>query len=252
MNENNKLFKKAQERLKAAVIVFTTCAGAGLGVLRKMDFDIALIDEASQITEPCALIPLVKGTRQAILVGDHVQLRPTVKKMGTALQYDVSLLERLYTGEDVPGMVKTMLDCSTEEDMGGRSKGNVGQVDVVKRILPMLELEKPPEGAEQKPLSITVLSPYTTQVQALRRITPQSFTIDSFQGRESDIIIFSSVRSNADKDIGFVDDARRLNVMWTRARLALIIIGDRGTMVENALFLRPIRLKTPNFSLRHS
>jgi regulator of nonsense transcripts 1 len=36
-----------------------------------MDFDIALIDEASQITEPCALIPLVKGTRQAILVGDQ-------------------------------------------------------------------------------------------------------------------------------------------------------------------------------------
>jgi regulator of nonsense transcripts 1 len=86
MNENNKLFKKAQERLKAAVIVFTTCAvslfdstvslvnllqGAGLGILRKMDFDIALIDEASQITEPCALIPLVKGTRQAILVGDQ-------------------------------------------------------------------------------------------------------------------------------------------------------------------------------------
>ncbi|KAJ6450386.1 RNA-directed RNA polymerase [Mycena sanguinolenta] len=112
MNENNKLFKKAQERLKAAVIVFTTCAGAGLGVLRKVDFDIALIDEASQITEPCALIPLVKGTRQAILVGDHVQLRPTVKKMGKALEFDVSLLERLYTGENVTGMAKTMLDVS--------------------------------------------------------------------------------------------------------------------------------------------
>lgn len=86
MNENNKLFKKAQERLKAAVLVFSTYSvsvfgfrfilfnivqGAGLGILRKVDFDIALIDEASQITEPGALIPLVKGTRQAILVGDQ-------------------------------------------------------------------------------------------------------------------------------------------------------------------------------------
>ncbi|KAJ6574522.1 AAA domain-containing protein [Mycena capillaripes] len=71
MNENSKLFKRAQERLKAAVIVFTTCAGAGLGILRKIKFDIALIDEASQITESCALIPRGKGTRQAILVGDH-------------------------------------------------------------------------------------------------------------------------------------------------------------------------------------
>ncbi|KAJ7446567.1 RNA-directed RNA polymerase [Mycena latifolia] len=299
MNENNKLFKKAQERLKAAVIVFTTCAGAGLGILRKTDFDIALIDEASQITEPCALIPLVKGTRQAILVGDHVQLRPTVHKMGKALEFDVSLLERLYTGDDVPGMVKTMLDvqyrfpaqlaefpsrefyegrlrtgisdsanvlkilgrckfpwprradtnaiiptvflqCSAEEDMGGRSKGNEGQVELVKHILPMLELEHTDDDSEPKKLSITVLSPYTKQVTALRRITTQSFTIDSFQGRESDIIIFSSVRSNVEKDIGFVDDARRLNVMWTRARLALIIIGDRSTMGENALWKRAL------------
>jgi superfamily I DNA and/or RNA helicase len=45
--------------------------GAGLGVLRKPDFDIALIDEASQITEPCALIPLVKGIKRAIIVGDQ-------------------------------------------------------------------------------------------------------------------------------------------------------------------------------------
>ncbi|KAJ7022451.1 putative restrictase [Mycena alexandri] len=299
MNENNKLFKKAQERLKAAVIVFTTCTGAGLGILRKADFDIALIDEASQITEPCALIPLVKGTRQAILVGDHVQLRPTVKKMGKTLEFDVSMLERLYTGEDTSGMIKTMLDiqyrfpaeladfpsrefyesrlrtgisnsadvlrilsrckfpwprqakgnaviptvfisCAAEEDMGGMSKSNLGQVDIVKRILPMLELEKSGDETEQQTLSITVLSPYSKQVLALRRIIPQSFTIDSFQGRESDIIIFSSVRSNIEKDIGFVDDARRLNVMWTRARLALIIIGDRATMAENALWKRAL------------
>ncbi|KAK0452148.1 AAA domain-containing protein [Desarmillaria tabescens] len=71
MNENNRLFKQAQKRLEDATLVFTTCAGAGLGILRKSDFDIALIDEASQITEPCALIPLVKGTQRAILVGDQ-------------------------------------------------------------------------------------------------------------------------------------------------------------------------------------
>ncbi|KAK7059945.1 Rna-directed rna polymerase [Favolaschia claudopus] len=302
MNENNKLFKKAQERLQAAVIVFTTCAGAGLGVLRKIDFDIALIDEASQITEPCALIPLTKGTKQAILVGDHVQLRPTVNKMGKILEYDVSLLERLYTGADVQGMAKTMLDvqyrfpqelaqfpsrefydnrlmtgitdsakvlevlkrcafpwprhikndtviptvflqCSAEEDMGGMSKQNEGQVEVVKRILPMLELgsgTSADDEADQRQLSVTVLSPYSKQVQALRQITSQSFTIDSFQGRESDIIIFSSVRSNVEHDIGFVDDARRLNVMWTRARLGLIIIGDRATMAANPLWKRAL------------
>ena len=45
--------------------------GAGLGILRKVDFDIAIIDEASQITEPCALIPLVKGIKRAMMVGDQ-------------------------------------------------------------------------------------------------------------------------------------------------------------------------------------
>lgn len=124
--------------------------------------------------------------------------------------------------------------------MGGMSKSNTGQVDVVKRILPLLELAPPADDSEPATLSITVLSPYNKQILALRRITPQTFTIDSFQGRESDVIIFSSVRSNVEKDIGFVDDARRLNVMWTRARLALIIIGDRGTMAENALWKRAL------------
>jgi hypothetical protein len=57
MNENNKLFKQAQERVNSSVLVFTTCAGSGLGILRKVDFDVVLIDEASQVTEPCALIP---------------------------------------------------------------------------------------------------------------------------------------------------------------------------------------------------
>lgn len=87
MNENNRLFKQAQQRVKAALIVFTTCAGrltsvfgctmckppsgAGLGILRNRDFEIALIDEASQITEPTALIPLVKGVQRAVLVGDQ-------------------------------------------------------------------------------------------------------------------------------------------------------------------------------------
>lgn len=70
-NTNNRLAKQAQDRVEKATIVFTTCAGAGLGVLRAVDFDVALIDEASQITEPCALIPLVKTIKRAVIVGDQ-------------------------------------------------------------------------------------------------------------------------------------------------------------------------------------
>lgn len=80
LTENNRLIKKAQERVKSAKIVFTTCAGAGLGILRKPDFDIVIIDEASQITEACALIPLVKGCRKAVLVGDQYVFIPQLRR----------------------------------------------------------------------------------------------------------------------------------------------------------------------------
>ncbi|KAK0492479.1 AAA domain-containing protein [Armillaria luteobubalina] len=82
-----------EKRLNDANLVFMTCARAGLGILRKSDFDITLIDEVSQIMEPCTLILLIKGSQRAILVGDHIQLCPTVKKLGKALEFDVSLLE---------------------------------------------------------------------------------------------------------------------------------------------------------------
>lgn len=71
MNENNRLFKQAKKRVDAAVVVFTTCAGAGLGILRQMSFSTVIIDESTQITEPCALIPLVKACQRAVLVGDQ-------------------------------------------------------------------------------------------------------------------------------------------------------------------------------------
>lgn len=71
LNEDPRLVQKAQRRVADARIVFTTCTGASLGVLRKAEFDVVLIDEASQISEPAALIPLVKGCGTAVMVGDQ-------------------------------------------------------------------------------------------------------------------------------------------------------------------------------------
>ena len=60
-------------------------------------------------------------------------------------------------------------------------------------------------------------------------------TVDSFQGREKEIIILSFVRSNIERDkyIGFLKDYRRLNVSITRARRLLIVIGDFGMLSNN-------------------
>jgi hypothetical protein len=165
------------------------------------------------------------------------------------------------------------VQCDTEEDMTGMSKCNVGQADVVQKVIKLLTTKDAPEenpksdpkekgkavdrldlqqadgtsGSKKKKLEITVLTPYTKQVSALKGLVPkdvQVFTIDSFQGRESDIVIFSTVRCNTERDIGFVEDERRLNVMWTRAKLALIIVGDRSTLTKKCeLWQRALSLR---------
>lgn len=55
-------------------------------------------------------------------------------------------------------------------------------------------------------------------------------TIDSMQGREKPIIIFSAVRSNADNGIGFVSNRNRINVALTRAQHCLVIVGNAETL----------------------
>lgn len=55
-------------------------------------------------------------------------------------------------------------------------------------------------------------------------------TVDGFQGGENDIIIISFVRANVREKIGFLSDFRRLNVALTRAKYALLMVGDRKTL----------------------
>ena len=51
-------------------------------------------------------------------------------------------------------------------------------------------------------------------------------TVDAFQGRETDIVFYSIVRSNDDGNLGFLKDVRRLNVAFSRARELLVVVGD--------------------------
>ncbi len=57
-------------------------------------------------------------------------------------------------------------------------------------------------------------------------------TVDSFQGQESDFVVFSAVRAGS-SHIGFVKDMQRLNVAITRAKHSLIIVCDVRTMECN-------------------
>ena len=53
--------------------------------------------------------------------------------------------------------------------------------------------------------------------------------VDSYQGEESDIVIVSLTRSNPTHDIGFMASPERVNVLLSRARDALIMIGNAET-----------------------
>ncbi|RNF10537.1 regulator of nonsense transcripts 1 isoform X2 [Trypanosoma conorhini] len=71
--------RKVEEALLgSADVICCTCIGAADRRLGKMRFQYVLIDEATQATEPEALVPLVRGAKQVFLVGDHCQLRPVV------------------------------------------------------------------------------------------------------------------------------------------------------------------------------
>ncbi|KAM9916293.1 hypothetical protein OXX59_010094, partial [Metschnikowia pulcherrima] len=90
------------------------------------------------------------------------------------------------------------------------------------------------------PEMIGVISPYSAQVAAVKKLLAKDFdgkvevsTIDGFQGREKEAIIVSLVRSNDRKEIGFLSDSRRLNVAMTRPKRHFCIIGDMELLSES-------------------
>lgn len=82
--------------------------------------------------------------------------------------------------------------------------------------------------------SLAILAPYRGQVELLKKSingveaakVEAASTIDNFQGKQADFVVYSCVRSNQDGEIGFLEDIRRLTVALSRARRQLILIGD--------------------------
>lgn len=94
---------------------------------------------------------------------------------------------------------------------------------------------------------IGIISPYADQVKIIQDMTPVEVkTVDGFQGREKEIIIISTVRSNENGNIGFLRDLRRLNVAITRAKRKLIIIGNKNTLKVDPTYERLINFCEKN------
>lgn len=121
----------------------------------------------------------------------------------------------------------------------GHSLVNVAELNVAMQLYDRLLADVPKYDFKRK---IGIITPYKGQLQELRRRFSQRYgetvlseidfnTTDAFQGRESEIIIFSCVRAST-KGIGFLNDIRRMNVGLTRAKCSLWVLGNSEALVQ--------------------
>jgi superfamily I DNA and/or RNA helicase len=114
--------------LNTATVLCATTTGLDAELLRDRTFDLVVIDEACQSTEPGCWVPLLRG-RRVVLAGDHCQLPPTVLAQEAAAQgFGVSLMERLVGlyGDDITRLLtvqyrmnRAIMDFSSGEFYGG-------------------------------------------------------------------------------------------------------------------------------------
>ena len=145
-----------------------------------------------------------------------------------------------YGGAGRFGPVKFIDTCKTRvfEGKDGGSRFNKIEKDIVAALL--LVFHRLYDRDLKTKGCWGVLSPYRAQVKDIQEVVDRlpilksmnisCRTVDSMQGGEKDIIILSTVRSNAGGRIGFLDDYRRFNVAFTRPRKSLIVIGNSKTL----------------------
>ncbi|MVM40973.1 AAA family ATPase [Spirosoma sp. HMF3257] len=132
--------------------------------------------------------------------------------------------------------------CGFDEKLEGTSSTNPEEAALLIKHLTQLVADLSTRYTKQDFPTIAIISPYKQQItilkdQLLSAPELQDYgnkisvnTIDSFQGQERDIVYISMTRSNAEGEIGFLSDIRRMNVAMTRARKKLIIVGDSATL----------------------
>jgi len=269
-------------QLQDAPVVAATTASCGSRAMQTQAFDVAVVDEAGQLTEPGTLAAGTPADR-FVLVGDHQQLPPVVRaendlqeslfeRLVEAYPDASTLLETQYrmaqhiqsfpsrefydgrlrpaTGEiaarsvdDLSGVSPAVLpahlrDRVTFVDPGGHAAGNTNPAeadavaDIVDRYL----------DAGVSPADVGVIAPYRAQVATIRTRVPERVTVDTvdrFQGSSKEVVVMSFVATGS-LDGPIFEDYRRVNVALTRARRALVLVGDRDALVTDDTYARMV------------
>lgn len=173
---------------------------------------------------------------------NELEADATVKETLLSLNEDIEIL-------NVPIELIDTAGCSFDELQNPEtlSLSNNGEADLLFKHLEVLLQQYQFSGEKQK-LSIGIISPYKEQIELLKdKLLAFDYTnypinelavktIDGFQGEERDVIYISLVRSNANSEIGFLSDIRRMNVALTRAKKKLVVIMDTSTIGNHPFY----------------
>ncbi|KAG7447300.1 P-loop containing nucleoside triphosphate hydrolase protein [Guyanagaster necrorhizus] len=212
---------------------------------------------------------IVEGMIPSIMLDIQYRMHPAISAFPALEFYGTSLLDgTVDTGGNIlsrlappnsqhlqkdrngqrPSVV--FLDHAGAESSKDRSRVNWNEAHIVASVVEDLLLTNPELSGDD----IGIIAPYAAQISLLTRLFnvntryKQRFslvlgehramqigsieikTVDGFEGREKEIIIFSTVRNNAGGHIGFLADRGRLNVGLTRAKRGLFIVGSISTL----------------------
>ncbi|MFB6111491.1 MAG: AAA domain-containing protein [Halobacteriaceae archaeon] len=268
---------EAATRLRSAPVVAATTATCGSRTMREQSFDIAVVDEASQLTEPDTLAAITRADR-FVLVGDHEQLPPVVREpeLGSSLferlidtYPDAAvMLDRQYRmGQRIQAFPsREFYDGALRPASGAvasRGPGDIAREAALPADLRDAVSYRPVTGTEAahtdaaeardvagvitaytgagvSPAEISVIAPFRAQVGEIRRRVPPAVTVDTvdrFQGSSEAVVIVSFVATGSLEGPIF-EDHRRLNVALTRVEHALILVGDPAALTSKPLYAR--------------
>jgi DNA replication ATP-dependent helicase Dna2 len=273
--------ERARE-LRTASVVAATTATCGSRIMREQDFDVAVVDEAGQLTEPATLAATNRAER-FVLVGDHRQLPPVVRAENDLRE---SLFERLIDASPEAGvmldrqyrMAQRIQAYPSAEFYAGQLRPATGEVagqrlddldgvsldslpDHLRDGVVFLDPDGTRRGnrnpAEAEAITeaieayvtagvaredVGVIAPFRAQVAEIRRHVPEDVTVDTvdrFQGSSKEVVFVSFVATGT-LDGPIFEDYRRINVALTRAKKALVLVGDAEALESDDTYARMV------------
>jgi len=256
-------------------VIASTLTGSDHYLLKNIDFDVVIIDEAGQAPEVATWMAIRKGSK-VILAGDPFQLPPTIKSSEAIREgFQESLLGK--TISHLPSallkvqyrMLPEIMEFPNRWFYGGQLIADESVLNSKQEgIEPFLFIDTSGTGWSEEFLNegstfrntseatfvfrfweemhaglhTGIIAPYSGQVNYLNELKAAANatfivqTVDGFQGQECDQIIVSLVRSNDRNEIGFLKDYRRMNVAMTRAKKRLILVGDATTLCKDEFY----------------